>query len=157
MSNRRVEAWNHDGNPLLHWTDHCSIIKTTFNIVIIQASKFLPLKLKNHLLNLTGLEIDRDVAIGLGAQFDIFFPEDISIGEGSVIGYGATILAHETTTDEFRKGSVKLGENVLIGANSTVLPGVKIGDGAKVGAGSVVTDDVSEGSFVAGVPARPVD
>lgn len=157
MSERRLEAWAHEGNPLLQWTDHCSFIKTSLNLVIIQASKFLPLKLKNYLLKLTGLEIESDVAVGLGAQFDIFFPEDISIGEGSVIGYGVTILAHETTTEEFRRGSVDIGEDVLIGANSTVLPGVSIGDGAKVGAGSVVTGDVPEDCFVAGVPARPVD
>jgi len=43
-----------------------------------------------------------------------------------------------------------------IGANSTILPGVRIGENALVGAGSVVTHDVPEGAVVAGNPARVI-
>lgn len=43
-----------------------------------------------------------------------------------------------------------------IGANATILPGLRIGAGAMVGAGAVVTHDVPPGSSVAGVPARPM-
>ena len=60
------------------------------------------------------------------------FPEKISIGENSVIGYNTTILAHEYLIKEYRLGEVRIGENVLIGANTTILPGVTIGDGAVV-------------------------
>jgi len=44
-----------------------------------------------------------------------------------------------------------------IGANATVLPGVRIGEGALVGAGSVVTRDVPPGAVVAGNPARVIN
>ena len=54
---------------------------------------------------------------------------------------------------EFRKGSVDVGNGVTIGANATILPGIKIGSGAVVGAGSVVTKDVEAGSIVYGNPA----
>ena len=47
-------------------------------------------------------------------------------------------------------------DDVSIGANSTVLPGVRIGRGALVGAGSVVTKDVQARAVVAGNPARHV-
>lgn len=47
-------------------------------------------------------------------------------------------------------------DDVSIGANVTVLPGVRIGVGALVGAGSVVTRDVAAGMVVAGNPARVV-
>jgi acetyltransferase-like isoleucine patch superfamily enzyme len=47
----------------------------------------------------------------------------------------------------------KVGNFVSIGANSTILPGVKIGDGALIGAGSVVTRDVAAKTVVAGNPA----
>lgn len=47
-----------------------------------------------------------------------------------------------------------LHEFAIIGANSTLLPGVQIGKNAIVGAGSVVTKDVAEGDVVAGNPAK---
>ncbi len=44
-------------------------------------------------------------------------------------------------------------DDVSIGANTTLLPGIKIGAGSLIGAGSVVTKDVEAGSVVAGNPA----
>ena len=49
---------------------------------------------------------------------------------------------------------VTIGNDVWIGANSVVLPGVAIGDGAVIGAGSTVTKDVAAHTIVAGSPAR---
>jgi virginiamycin A acetyltransferase len=49
---------------------------------------------------------------------------------------------------------VVIGNDVTIGANAIVLPGVTIGDGSIVGAGSVVTHDVPPFAVVAGVPAK---
>lgn len=46
-----------------------------------------------------------------------------------------------------------IGERAKIGANATILPGVKIGENALVGAGAVVTRDVPAGAVVAGNPA----
>ena len=48
----------------------------------------------------------------------------------------------------------KVGKLARIGANATILPGVKIGEGSLVGSGSVVTKDVPSGVVVAGNPAR---
>ena len=50
--------------------------------------------------------------------------------------------------------SVKIGRNVWIGSNSTILPGVTVGDNAVISAGSVVTRDVPENMVVAGNPAK---
>jgi len=49
---------------------------------------------------------------------------------------------------------VRIGNGVMIGANTTILPGVTIGDGAVVAAGSVVHKDVSPGAFVGGNPLQ---
>jgi serine acetyltransferase len=47
-----------------------------------------------------------------------------------------------------------IGNDVFLGANAVVLPGVKIGNGAIIGAGAVVTKDVDSYSVVAGNPAK---
>ena len=48
-------------------------------------------------------------------------------------------------------------DDVLIGANATILAGVKVGKGAIVGAGSVVLADVEEYTTVAGIPAKVIN
>ncbi|TXK85956.1 sugar O-acetyltransferase [Paenibacillus sp. N3.4] len=51
---------------------------------------------------------------------------------------------------------VTIGNDVWLSANVTVCGGVTIGDGCVIGAGSVVTQDIPEGSFAAGVPCRVI-
>ncbi|NCE63298.1 chloramphenicol acetyltransferase [Pseudoflavonifractor sp. 524-17] len=54
------------------------------------------------------------------------------------------------------KGDIVVGNDVWIGRESTILPGVKIGDGAIVAACSVVAKDVEPYTVVGGNPARPI-
>lgn len=54
------------------------------------------------------------------------------------------------------KGDTVIGNDVWIGQNATILPGVHIGDGAIVGCNSVVASDVPAYTIVAGDPARPI-
>lgn len=54
------------------------------------------------------------------------------------------------------KGDTVVGNDVWIGQNSTILPGVHIGDGAIIGLNSVVTRDVPPYTIVAGNPAKAV-
>lgn len=53
-----------------------------------------------------------------------------------------------------RIGRVDIGNNVFIGASTIILPGVKIGDNSVVGANSTVCKDVPANVVVAGSPAR---
>lgn len=53
-------------------------------------------------------------------------------------------------------GKIEIFDNVMIGAESTILYDVKIGPNAIVAAGSVVTKDVKEGTIVAGNPAKEI-
>jgi virginiamycin A acetyltransferase len=53
-----------------------------------------------------------------------------------------------------RRNFIKIGNDVTIGANAVILPGVTIGDGAIIGAGTVVTHDVPPYAVVAGGPAK---
>ena len=54
------------------------------------------------------------------------------------------------------KGDTVIGNDVWIGQNAVILPGVKIGDGAIIGANSVVGCDVKPYTIVAGNPAREI-
>lgn len=60
----------------------------------------------------------------------------------------------EKRNQTYRK--VFIGNDVWIGANSVIMPGVTIGDGAVIGAGAVVTKDVPPYAIVVGVPAKVV-
>lgn len=54
------------------------------------------------------------------------------------------------------KGDTVIGNDVWIGQNAVILPGVRIGDGAIIGAGSVVGSDVPPYTIAAGNPARSI-
>ena len=54
------------------------------------------------------------------------------------------------------KGDTVIGNDVWIGQNATILPGVQIGDGAIIGANSVVGSDIEPYTIVAGNPAKPI-
>lgn len=85
----------------------------------------------------------------------------IEIGDGSLIGHNTTIatLNHDFNPDKranLHPSPVKIGKNVWIGSDSTILPGVEIGNGAVIGAGSVVTKNVPANSIAVGSPARVI-
>lgn len=102
------------------------------------------------------MKVGEDTAFALMVMVDLMFPEKITVGRNSVIGYNTTILSHEYLIKEYRLGEVYIGDEVLIGANSTILPGVTIGDAAIVSAGTLVHKDVPAGSFVGGNPMRMI-
>lgn len=143
------------GNSLQGWEKKRNPLRVSINYVLILLAKVVPsLSMRRFLLRLTGMKVGKGAAVGLDAQFDIFWPELIELQDDCIIGYSATLLAHEFLADEYRTGRIVIGKRAVIGANATVLCGVTVGDGAVVGAGAVVTEDVPAGKFAAGVPAK---
>lgn len=85
----------------------------------------------------------------------------VSIGSRTLIGpavqiYTATHpLDHKVRASGLEYGKpVVIGEDVWIGGNATICPGVTIGDRTVIGAGSVVTRDIPPDVFAAGNPCR---
>lgn len=83
----------------------------------------------------------------------------ITIGDNVLIGHNVVLATLNHNLDpEKRAGMypspISIGNNVWIGSNSTILPGVTIGENSVVAAGAVVTKDVPENTVVGGVPAK---
>ena len=105
--------------------------------------------MKNFLFRVfLNMEVGKKASFALMAMPDVMFPERIKVGDNSIIGYNTTILAHEYLIDEYRLGDVVIGDRVMIGANTTILPGITIGNGAIVSAATLVHKDVPAGAFV---------
>lgn len=124
--------------------------------MIIQIARYTPfIGMKNWLYRtFLRMKVGKQTSFALMVMPDIMFPEKISVGTNSIIGYNTTILAHEYLIQEYRTGKVLIGDEVMIGANTTILPGVEIGDGAVVSAGTLVHKDVPAGAFVGGNPMK---
>jgi len=144
-------------NSLWYWTQERSVLRVVYNFLFVMIARLAPsLRAKNWALRRLGVTVGEGVSWALDATPDVFWPERITLEEGCIVGYDATILCHEFLQEEYRLGDVVVGERAMIGAGAVVLPGVRIGAGAQVAANSLVDDDVPPGVTVAGVPARPV-
>lgn len=112
----------------------------------------------------------------------IIAPHNLEIGDFTWIGHNCFIMAGAnisigkwcqiannviiTTTNHKIDGNkyygnvvvkeIFIGDNVWIGSNSIILPGIKIGDNSVIAAGAVVTKDVPSNKIYAGVPAKEI-
>lgn len=87
----------------------------------------------------------------------------ISIGDKVTVTSGVKFLTHDGSTwlfhdeegNRYQKyAPILIGNNVFIGVNSILLPGVTVGDNVVIGAGSTVTKDLPAYGVYAGSPAR---
>ncbi|MHB9998147.1 heptaprenylglyceryl phosphate O-acetyltransferase [Bacillus spizizenii] len=143
-------------NSLWHVYQTVPFVKVVKNFIVIQIARYTPfIGMKNWLYRtFLRMKVGKQTSFALMVMPDIMFPEKISVGTNTIIGYNTTILAHEYLIQEYRIGKVLIGDEVMIGANTTILPGVEIGDGAVVSAGTLVHKDVPAGAFVGGNPMR---
>lgn len=87
----------------------------------------------------------------------------VKIGSRVMCANNVSILAatHETEVQsrrdyiEYAK-PVEIGDDCWIGANVSIMPGVKIGKGCTIGTGSVVTRDIPDFSVAVGTPAKVI-
>jgi acetyltransferase-like isoleucine patch superfamily enzyme len=107
-----------------------------------------------HVLIEDDVVIGDDVTIKSGVQLW----DGIRIGDRVFIGPNATFANDRfpRSKKEFEKLETHIEAGASIGANATILPGLRIGKDAMVGAGAVVIEDVPGGAVVVGNPARIV-
>jgi acetyltransferase-like isoleucine patch superfamily enzyme len=94
----------------------------------------------------------------LDATLSITIGKDCAIGPGCYItdhDHGQDLLLPPLAQPMFSKPT-RIGNQVWLGANVTVLKGVTIGENTTVGAGSVVTKDLPTGAIAVGVPAKVI-
>ena len=112
---------------------------------------------------LGGLRIGEECFLGDECLLDL--ADSITLEKSCTLAERVLILTH--TNVGYRDhplqplfpastGPVVIETGSFVGANVTLLPGVRIGHGAFVAAGSVVTRDVPADTLVGGVPARPI-
>lgn len=103
------------------------------------------------------ITVGKNVFINSGCHFQD--QGGITIGDGVLIGHNVVLatLNHDFSPKKrstLRPAPIVIGENVWIGSNATVVPGVTIGNGSIIAAGAVVTKNVPENIIVGGVPAK---
>jgi acetyltransferase-like isoleucine patch superfamily enzyme len=108
-----------------------------------------------------GVKIGSGVHIGLDVIVETAYPEWVSIGNNVQLGIRCMILAHVHGLPPRKRElkdyvSVRIEDDVHIGAGSIIMPNVQIGRGAVVAVGSVVTRSVPAMVMVQGNPAQPV-
>mmetsp|Transcript_13893 Transcript_13893/g.17480 ORF Transcript_13893/g.17480 Transcript_13893/m.17480 type:complete len:328 (-) Transcript_13893:124-1107(-) len=120
-------------------------------------ARFMALWLQSQASAVFGVDIHPDATIGAGVMID--HATGVVIGEAAVIGDGCTLL-HGVTLGSNGKESgdrhPKIGDNVFIGAGTSILGNIKIGCGAKIGAGSVVLKPIPHGATAVGAPAKVI-
>ncbi len=154
---RKTERYPVQGaNSLWNVYQTVSFWKVMKCFIFIQIGRVTPfMSVKNWIYRtFLKMKIGKKTSLALMVMPDSMFPERITIGDNTIIGYNTTILAHEYLIEEYRLGDVKIGSEVMIGANSTILPGVEIGDGAIVSAATLVHKDVPAGAMAGGNPMR---
>ena len=90
------------------------------------------------------IDIGNNVCIAAGVEFvthDVF---SIMFSNMSGEGYGNTFAP------------IKIGDNVCIGKNAMIMPGVKVGNECIIAAGAIVTKDIPDGTIVGGNPAKEI-
>ena len=138
-------------------------VKFGKNVVVVEPSNIYGCEIGENTFIGPFVEIQKDVKIGRNCkvQSHAFICELVEIGADCFISHGVMFINDVFSTggpamgDKSKWKSTKIGNNVAIGTNATILP-VNICDNVVIGAGSVVTKDILENGFYVGNPARKI-
>jgi serine O-acetyltransferase len=120
--------------------------------------KYTALLIQSRVSELWGVDVHPAATIGAGLLID--HATGLVIGETAVVGSGCSFLHGVTLGGTGKEGCgdrhPKIGNNVLVGCNATLLGNVRVGDNCKIGSGTMLLKDLAPGVTVVGNPARVV-
>lgn len=130
-------------------------------------------RIQDRIKKKTNITIARERGVRIGEECLILAdpyicfgsePYLVELGDHVEVTNGCQFVTHDGAVWTLRNdlecakidkfGKIKVGNNVFIGINSIILPGVTIADNCIIGAGSIVTKSIPEGEVWAGAPAR---
>ncbi|MBK0378021.1 serine acetyltransferase [Mucilaginibacter segetis] len=104
-----------------------------------------------------GIELPRKLVAGKGLVFyhgqGLVVNYKVTLGDNCVLRNGVTI-GHKEFTDGSLSNPPRIGNNVNIGANASIIGDITIGNNVLIGAGAVVVKNIPDNSIVVGNPAR---
>ena len=144
-------------------------VKLGKNVKIFSYTNLYGCEIGDHTKVGTFVEIQKKSKIGSKCKISShsFICSGVTIGNGCFVGHGVMFINDNYPRSLNENGNLedekdcsqrfvetKVGNNVSIGSNATILGGITIGDNVLVGAGSVVTKNIPSGKIVAGNPAK---
>ena len=119
-----------------------------------------PVHFTSRILYHKKISVGNRSAPGLNANCYIQGRNGIIIGHNVRTGPGVGLISSNHDLDDYDKwpecGPIRIGNNVWIGMNAVVLPGVEIGDNVAIGANSVVNKNIPINSIAVGNPCRVI-
>ena len=121
--------------------------------------------IRPYLWKKMGCKVGKKVFIGYGVWFDVNNAHLIEIGNNVHITNMCLLLCHQRDIDQYKVGDdssvlpyikdkIILEDGVMIGMNTTIMPGVRIGKGSIIGANSLVVRDIPSWVIAVGNPAK---
>lgn len=119
-----------------------------------------PVHFTSRILYHKNIMVGNNSAPGLTGCCYIQARNGIVIGHNLRMGPGVGLISSNHSTEDYDmhvdKGPIVIGNDVWLGMNVVILPGLKIGDNVIVGANSVVTKDLPSNVIAAGNPCRVI-
>jgi acetyltransferase-like isoleucine patch superfamily enzyme len=179
------DDWYPGRVPLNADIDPAAHVETTFSFLLYRSELTCGVRIGRGASTYIGtmFDVGRDGFVSIGDNTlvngaRIIADRSVVIGSHGLISWNVVIMdTYRFSTDPLRRHQellkgpqgppyvitgaapakpVSIGNNVWVGFDVVVLPGVTVGDGAVIGARSVVDSDVDPFTVVAGNPARPV-
>jgi acetyltransferase-like isoleucine patch superfamily enzyme len=129
-------------------------------ILRINGSVKWPVHFTSLILHQKNIQIGNNSPIGLNTGCYIQGKGGIVIGHNLRMGPNVGLISANHSTDDYDiwidVGPIEIGNNVWIGMNSVVMPGVKVGNNVIIGANSTVTNNIPDNSIALGSPCKVV-